>query len=104
MAWIKVPILCVSDTLQNQEIDEIRQTFERLDLPIKEMPEETEERQARINTKHIVTYYPSSTTGRTILECVNSSYSLIISSEELDELIKNAKRGKKAKDTGANSR
>lgn len=99
MAWIIVPIVCLVEDAEADEVEETNNLLEKLDLPIKKLPERgTEIRFGRINTKHIVVHYPNIDKKETIVECTSGeTYSIALSNDEFITLID----GKK-KNTGTN--
>lgn len=90
--WITVPIVCIIEDIEADQIREANVILENLSLPLKAVPEpQTELREGELNTKLIVTYYPSHNAKKTIVECVGgSSYSVALPKAELKELIRNA--------------
>lgn len=94
MAWITVNVVCIVEDLEADEIREANVILERMDLPLKALPTpKTEIREAEINTKHIVMYYPANDSKKTIVECVNEHYSVMLEKKALKRLIEMADNG-----------
>lgn len=91
MAWITVPIFCVVEDLEADQIREANVILESLNLPIKEFPPvQTEVREAEIQTTHIINYYPSNNPLKTIMECVNTNYSIALPKAAIKKIIAKA--------------
>lgn len=88
MPWITVPVICIIEDLEADQIRQANVILENLNLPLKELPPpETEIRQGELNTNHIVLYYPSNDPNKTIVECVNEHYSIAMSKESFKTLL-----------------
>jgi hypothetical protein len=79
MGWITVPIVCIADDVEADELRKANEQLERLDLPVRELPEpQIEIRKGRMNTNHIIVYYPANDPERTIVECGTKHYSIAL--------------------------
>lgn len=89
MAWITVKVVCVTEDLEYNAIEKANTVLESLALPLKELPPvKTDIREAEMNTEHIVTYYPSHDPLKTIVECVNGNYSVMLEKKAFKHLVK----------------
>jgi uncharacterized UBP type Zn finger protein len=75
--WISVPVVCCVNDIERDDVIKLNSHLENLGISLKELPpEKTEVRTGELDVSKITMYYPSNDGNRTIVECINSDYSI----------------------------
>ena len=99
--FITVPIVCIAEDMEDAELSNIKELFDRLSIHIPENGEKpkTEIRFGDINTEFVAMYYPANNVGKTLVEMTSGKCIIVnLALNDFRELM----HGKKAKDTGTN--
>lgn len=75
--FITVPIVCIAEDLDDAELKNIRETFERCNIAVADFQEETEIRYGDVNTEYITCYYPANDKSKTLVELAGGTNILV---------------------------